>query len=68
MELTRISLDREHFHLQSDMYEYCEKYFGPGSWNHCIEGNRWSIQSMFGHTHFHFVDPQDAMLFTLKWK
>ncbi len=68
LELTRISFDRDHYHLQNDMADWCREQFGPGHWNRTLGDNRWSIESMFGHTHFHFRDSKDAMLFALKWR
>ncbi len=68
MELIRISFGREHYHLQNDMINWCEKHLGPGLWNQAIGNNKWSVESMFGYTHFHFNDSKDAVLFTLKWR
>lgn len=50
------------------MVDWCREQFGYGHWNRNIGENKWSVESMFGYTHFHFRDPQDAILFTLKWR
>ena len=68
MELIRISFDRDHYHLQNDMIDWCQKKFGYGHWNRNIGENKWSVESMFGHTHFYFREEQDAVLFTLTWR
>lgn len=68
LELIRVSFDRDHYHLQNDMVDWCREQFGYGHWNRNIGENKWSVESMFGYTHFHFRDPQDAILFTLKWR
>lgn len=68
MGLIRISFDRNYYHLQNDMVDWCREKFGYGNWNHNIGENKWSIESMFGYTHFYFRDEKDAVLFTLTWR
>ncbi len=68
LELTRISFSRDHYHLQKEMVSWCEDHFGPGHWNRGLGGNKWSIESMFGYTHFYFLNTEDALMFTLKWR
>jgi len=70
MELTRISFGKRQFHLQRDMYDWCETHLGEGGYYAFTknpESARWSIDSMFGNTHFFFRDPKDAVLFGLTW-
>ena len=68
LELIRVSFDRDHYHLQNDMVSWCQENFGYGHWNQNIGENKWSVESMFGHTHFYFRDGKDAVLFQLKWR
>lgn len=68
MELIRISFDRDHYHLLNEMTDWCQKKFGYGHWNTNIGKHKWSVESMFGYTHFYFREERDAVLFTLTWR
>ena len=70
MELIRISFGKDRYHEQSDMTSWCEKNIGDGGYYAFTknpEESRWAIESMFGNTHFFFCNPNDAVLFSLKW-
>ena len=69
LELIRVSFDREYYHLYNNMVDWCYQEFGPGNWNHKIGAtHKWSVESLFGFSHFYFRDPRDAILFGLKWR
>ncbi len=71
MELIRLSFGKDRFHEQRDMLSWCEENFGDGgyySFTKNPDTARWSIDSMFGNTHFFFRDSKDAVLFGLKWR
>jgi len=53
------------------MLTWCETKLGPGGYYAFTkdpENAKWSIDSMFGHTHFFFRDPKDALMFSLTWQ
>lgn len=71
MELIRISFDKDRYHQQQDMYIWCEENLGPGGYYGFTRNPteaKWSIESMFGNTHFFFLHPKDAVLFSLIWR
>ncbi len=71
MELIRISFGKDRFHEQEYMLSWCEKNLGLGGYYAFTKDPkkaRWSIESMFGNTHFFFRDPKDATLFGLVWR
>jgi hypothetical protein len=71
MELIRISFGKDHYHLQREMVDWCEKNLGTGgyySFTRNPKTAKWAIESMFGSTHFFFRDSKDAVLFGLTWR
>lgn len=71
MELIRFSFGKDRFHEQMDMIKWCEKKLGSGGYYAFTkdpENAKWSIDSMFGNTHFFFKNPKDAVLFGLTWR
>ena len=71
MELIRFSFGKDRYHEQRDMQSWCESQFGDGGYYAFTknpETARWSIDSMFGNTHFFFRNTEDALLFALRWK
>jgi hypothetical protein len=71
MELIRFSFSKDRFHQQREMIDWCETKLGPGGYyafTRDPENAKWSIDSMFGHTHFFFIDPKDALMFSLTWQ
>jgi hypothetical protein len=52
------------------MIGWCEKNLGLGGYYAFTKdpkNAKWSIDSMFGNSHFFFRDPKDALLFSLTW-
>jgi len=71
MELIRFSFGKDRFHEQRAMLTWCETKLGPGGYYAFTkdpENAKWSIDSMFGHTHFFFRDPKDALMCSLIWQ
>lgn len=54
-----ISLNRNYYSLQSDIYRWCAEQFGPCQ-NFSSELCRWSIESHFGCTTLTFTHSEDA--------
>lgn len=70
MELIRFSFGKDRFHEQTAMLKWCEDNLGQGGYyafSRDPENAKWSIDSMFGNTHFFFRDSKDAVLFSLTW-
>lgn len=70
-----ITFDKERFHLNDEMQNWCSHKFGPGNWigERTVkdwEGMQvnWTIHSMFGHTTFSFKNPKDYHWFILRWQ
>ena len=65
-----VVVDRNRFHLQSEMEAWCWQYIGAGGWT-TFSGippdQSWSMESYFGRTTFWFRRPQDRTLFLLRW-
>lgn len=71
MELTRISFGKDRYHQQREMLDWCETNLGDGGYFAFTKNPdhaRWSVESMFGSTHFFFKEEKDAVLFGLIWK
>jgi hypothetical protein len=71
MELIRISFGKDRYHEYLDMIAWCEKHCGEGGYYEFSKNPdtaNWSINSMFGNTHFFFRNTEDALLFALRWK
>lgn len=65
-----IEFDKERYHQQGEMIEWCKKNIGPGSWSYhrdVGDGDMWGILSMFGRTSFMFRYDEDAVAFRLVW-
>jgi len=70
MELIRrISFGQDRFHQQEEMISWCKRHCGDGGWQAITKSDkaRWSVDSMFGHTHFFFKEEKDLVLFSMKW-
>ena len=77
MDMTVINFDKDKYHLQGVMINWCNEYIGENSgvsndwvWTKPVswEGmGKWAIMSMFGNTFFYFRDSKDALLFMLRW-
>ncbi len=51
------------------MIAWCENHCGDGGY-HAFTRNedaRWSVETMFGNTHFFFKEEKDVILFSMKW-
>lgn len=68
-----ITFNKDRYHQQGLISQWCVKNFGPGQWI----GERypkdweglpnWTIHCMFGQTTFAFKNEQDYSWFLLKW-
>lgn len=70
MELIRrISFGRDRFHQHQDMIRWCYQHCGKGGYHAFSKDDnaRWSVDTMFGNTHFFFKEEKDVVLFTMKW-
>jgi len=68
--MNEITFDKSRFHLQRDMENWCVENIGKGGWLFGFKGHEddtWGIKSMFGHTTFTFVNPEDLVIFKLRW-
>lgn len=77
--MTEITLNSGYLSRQWEIFEWCERRFGPGIWasidcsNRNTEGyfrwagTTWIMDSIFGNTHVYFKNPEDATMFQLKW-
>ncbi len=67
--IRRISFGKERYHEYLDMIAWCEKHCGDGGYHAFTRNNdaRWSVETMFGNTHFFFKEEKDVVLFSMKW-
>lgn len=56
---TTVTLGRDSYHLNPEIYTWCEEMFDADTWK--------LASMMFGHQVFHFADSADAAFFMLKW-
>ena len=62
---TSVTLDRELYHMQHEIYDWCSEQFGPSS---LFEKDAlWKMSLMFGHQTYTFKDKNDAAMFAVKW-
>lgn len=69
---TKIDFGKDRFHQQNEMIDWCRTYIGSGKWYegeviNWQEIGDWSVDSMFGNTHFLFRCDADATFFKLRW-
>jgi hypothetical protein len=68
-----ITFGKDKYHLHHEMYAWCEKKFGPGSWigerypKDWTDMPAWTIHSMFGNTTFAFKSARHYTWFILRW-
>lgn len=55
------SLNRDHYHKQAEIVEWCTNQFGPN------RSGIWEWNSAFGHTFFYFKNEKDYNWFILRW-
>ncbi len=68
LDLIELQFDKDRYHLQRDMVQWCEQNLGPGGYTGVDPyTSTWSWNSMFGSTFFYFKNERDATLFSLKW-
>jgi hypothetical protein len=75
MDVTTIELDRNFDRYPiHDIIQWCEFKFGtnnPGNWVFANPDNwyerDWAVSHTFSTFTFYFKDPEDALLFTLRW-
>lgn len=71
--MIELKLSKSHYHLQSEIYEWCEEKFGKGAWASPHKGEfplssvDWVMDTIFGNTFVYFKNEQDATLFALRW-
>lgn len=67
--IRRVSFSKDRYHQQVEMINWCEQHCGEGGWSAFSrnENARWSVDGMFGHTHFFFKEEKDLVLFTMRW-
>lgn len=53
-----VAIDRDWYHRQHEMHDWCVENF---------EQNSWDMSMMFGHQLYRFNDSSDAALFALRW-
>lgn len=67
-EMIEVSFDKDKYHLQNKMIEWCRNAFGPEMWcNPKDHTNSWGWDSAFGHTVYYFKNEQDFVHFSLVW-
>jgi hypothetical protein len=64
---TEVNFDKRQYHLIEEMNRWLRANVGDGGWQPMLDA-RWHIESAFGESKYVFKDPQDAMLFALRWK
>lgn len=68
-----ISFDKDRYHEQREMEQWCEQQFGKGAWvgspypKEWTALPDWTIHCMFGQTTFAFKNEKDYALFILRW-
>ena len=71
MALAQVIFEKEKYHQQQEMVEWCKKNIGPGGWREPnLErwGDLWGIESFFGKSTFYFIKASDATFFKLVWE
>ena len=68
---TTIEFNKRHYHLNSEMEQWCKEHIGAGGWVYSSPDAwheyQWAVSSMFGNTTFFFRNSVDATAFLLKW-
>jgi hypothetical protein len=64
---TEVEFGKGQYHLIEEMNRWLREHVGEGGWRPILDA-RWHIESAFGNSKYVFKDPQDAMLFALRWK
>jgi hypothetical protein len=65
--MTEVEFGKQQYHLVEEMNRWLRANVGEGGWRPMLDA-RWHIESAFGNSKYVFKDPQDAMLFALRWK
>jgi hypothetical protein len=71
--MTYITFEKDRYHEQNDMIEWCRLQFGPGLWSSrpypddWTSTANWTIHSMFGRTTFAFRTREAYNWFVLRW-
>ena len=66
--MIKVSFDKDKYHLQNEMREWCRNAFGPGMWcNPKDHTNTWGWETAFGHTQYYFKHEHEASAFMLRW-
>ncbi len=64
-----VNFEKDQFHLQPEIRDWCRNNFGPGMWmNPKDHTQSWGFETAFGHTKYYFKQEQQASHFMLKWK
>lgn len=69
-----VTFGKDRYHLQREMEFWCRENIGPGCWTsgtpktwEGMDGNVWTIHSMFGNTTFCFKEQKHFNWFVLRW-
>jgi hypothetical protein len=71
--MVEFKFNNRHYHLQHEMYDWCEEKFGQGGWASPHKGEfplsnvNWVMDTIFGNTFVYFKYPEDATMFALRW-
>jgi hypothetical protein len=72
--MNAITFNNTHYHLNSEMEQWCRTYLGEGRWVggklntwEGMDPNIWAIESMFGNTTFMFKEDKHYHWFILRW-